>query len=246
MPILCMCGQKGGVGKSTIALSLAAEWHARGVRVLVVDADEEQRTALTWADVADEAKHEAPDVVSMGDNIRSALPSIAGGYDLTIIDCPGRNGRRATYALGLSDLAVLPCGPTGPQLWAMLGSLTQVRDVQALRSELDAAILVTQIQPGTVIGRRAREALVASEADVLATELYYRVTYGEAISGGRGPTTYAPRSEAAAEIRELVGELEQRIGLQKRKGKPRAKETHHSTARRAGSSKAAAAVRARP
>lgn len=227
MPTLAFVGGKGGPGKSTTAISLAVEWQRRGLRVLLVDADDVQRTAMTWADLADEYGHPAPTVVAMGDSVATDLPPLAAGFDVTILDTPGRGGRRVGRALAVSHFAVLPCGPAGPELWSMPATLDQVRDVQAVRPELGAAILVTKKQPGTVLGAQARRALLETEAEVLETEWHYRVTYGEAISAGLGPTTYEPASVAAAETQALANELERRLGLvskpvSKKRGKVRA------------------------
>ncbi len=217
MPTITLAGQKGGVGKSTIALCLAVELHQRGRRVLVVDADDQQGTALTWASVAAEqalmALRDVPPVVRMGDNIRTDLVRLAAGYEVTIVDTPGRTGRRAVFALGHSDLALLPCGPTGPEVWAMAGTLEQVRDVQAVHAGLRACILVTRKQVNTVIGRRAARALAETGVDVLETELHLRLAYGEAITAGLGPTTYEPNGEAAREVRALASEVEALVGL---------------------------------
>jgi len=220
--VVALVGQKGGIGKSTLALALAAEWHRLGYRVLVVDADDEQRTALTWAEVAAELEHDAPTVTCLADNLRTQLPRLVVGYDVVVIDTPGRTGKRATYALGLAHLAILPTGPTGPDVWALSASIEQVQDVQAIRPELDAALLITRKQPGTVIGRGARRAIVTETGlDVLETELDYRVAYGEAITAGLGPTTYQPTGKTAREVRALMNEISKRIGLrlptQKRK-----------------------------
>lgn len=212
MPIITLAGQKGGVGKTTIALSLAAEWHARGRRVLVVDADG-QGTAITWAEVAQERKRAVPLVVAMGDNIRDQLQALAESYEVTIVDCPGRAGKRQAWALAMSDLAILPCGATGPEIWALAESVDLVRDVQAIQPELRAVVAVTRKSTGTVLGREARRALADTGFDVLRTELAYRIGYGEAITGGMGPTTYQPRSEAAKETKKLVNELEEILGM---------------------------------
>lgn len=213
--IITLAGQKGGIGKSTLAIAIAAEWHRRGVRVLLIDADDEQRTAFMWSEVAAENELDAPPVRALGDNIRSRLPAMleAEQFDVVVIDTPGRVGKRTTYALGVSHVALLPCGPTGPEIWAMDATLRQARDVAAVTRDLEIAILVTRRQPGTVIGRRARVVLDDTEIPVLETELDYRVTYGEAITGGLGPTTYAPSSEAAREVRRLISELEVRYDI---------------------------------
>lgn len=221
---IAMAGQKGGIGKSTVGIALAAEWHRRGKRVLFVDADDEQRTALTWSEVAAENGHDSPRTIALGDNIRTTLPALLedGNFDVVIIDTPGRNGRRTTFALGQADVALFPCGPTGPDIWAMDGTLKQALDVAAVHEKLDLAILITRKQPGTVIGRRARVTLDEAEVPVLDTELEYRVTYGEAITGGQGLGTYAPKSEAAGELGRLIAELERRYGLASSSGPRRA------------------------
>jgi chromosome partitioning protein len=213
--IISLAGQKGGIGKSTLAIAIAAEWHFRGLRVLVIDADDEQRTALTWSEVAAELELDAPPVRALGDDIRSRLPAMlaAEPFDVVIIDTPGRVGKRTTFALSVSHVALLPCGPTGPEVWAMDGTLEQARDVAAVTGELEIAIVVTRRQPGTVIGRRARVVLDDTEVPVLDTELDFRVTYGEAITAGLGPTTYDPESEAAREVRRLISELEVRYDV---------------------------------
>lgn len=212
--ILALAGQKGGIGKSTLTIAIAAEWHRRGLRVLIVDADDEQRTALTWAEVAAELELDAPRVVAMGDAIRTELPALLAreAFDVVLIDTPGRVGRRTTFALGVASVALLPCGPTGPEVWAMHGTLEQVRDVAAVKP-LEVAILITRRQPGTVIGRRARVVLDDAEVLILDTELDSRVTYAEAITGGQGPTTYDPASDAAREVCRLITELEARYDV---------------------------------
>ena len=214
--IISFAGLKGGLGKSTLAIAIATEWHRRGLRVLLVDADAEQRTTGTWAEVAAELEHAAPPVHECGDDIRSKLPGwlAASQYDVVIIDTPGhpRVGERTTYALGVSHVALLPCGPTGPEIWALDATLRQAREV-ATTTGLEFAILIARRQPGTVIGRRARVVLDDAEVPILDTELDYRITYGEAITGGQGPTTYAPNSLAASEIRQLIRELEARYDV---------------------------------
>ena len=91
--IISLIGQKGGVGKSTLATCLAAEYHLRGASTLLVDADP-QGSVRTWGDVAAEAGHAGPTIVSMGSGLHKPeqLPAIARNFDVTVIDCPPRLG----------------------------------------------------------------------------------------------------------------------------------------------------------
>jgi chromosome partitioning protein len=206
---IALTGQKGGVGKSTTAICLAAAALERGERVLLVDADP-QSTARTWGEVASEAGHPAPTVVAMGAAMHrpDQLPSIAKGYDVVIIDCPPRHGDIQRSALMAAHIAILPCGPSATDAWALANAIDIVDEARTFHSALKACVLITRKQSRTAIGKGARDVLVSSGLPVLETELGYRIAYQEAIAAGQGVTQYAPRDPASKEIRTLYDELE--------------------------------------
>lgn len=214
MKVIVLAGQKGGSGKSTVAISLASESLARGLRVLLVDTDP-QGTARTWGAVAGEAGHLAPTVVSMGADLHrpGQLPALAKGFDVAVIDCPPRHTEAQRAALMVADLALLPSGPSAHDAWAMAESVELVKAAQRVRPQLKAAALVTRKVPGTVIGAGAREALEGAGVPLLRAELGFRVAYQEAPAAGLGVAQYAPTSEAAAEVRELTTEVLGLVGL---------------------------------
>ena len=208
MSIIALVGQKGGSGKSTTAVALAVEWHARGLRVLLVDADP-QGSVRTWGDVAGAVGHPTPTVAALGTALHANLPSLAVGFDRVVVDCPPRLGDVQRAALLVCDLAVLPCGPGTMDAWALAESSDAVRAAQHLRPDLRAVVLITRKVARTSVGAGAREALAGAGLPVLSTELGYRVTYQEAPAAGQGPTTYDPSSPAAEEVRALATELDQ-------------------------------------
>jgi chromosome partitioning protein len=205
--ILACVGQKGGIGKSTIAVALAAEGIARGLKVLLVDGDR-QATARTWAATAAEHEHTAPTVVAMDHTMHRSgqLDHIARGYDLVVIDCPARIGEVPASALMMADLALLPTGPSGADTWALAETLELVNKARTVRPELRAAIVINK-QTRTALGRGVREALAVTGVPVLSTELYSRVAYQEAINLGQGIAQYAPANPAAVEVRKLFEEV---------------------------------------
>ncbi len=206
--IIALTGQKGGVGKSTTAICLAAAAMQRGLRVLLVDADP-QGTVRTWGDVAAESGRTTPTIVAMGASMhrQGQLPEMAAAFDVTIVDCPPRHGDIQRAALMVADLAVLPCGPTAADAWALAGTLDVVKEAQSFRAELRCCVLITRRQGRTVLGKSARAVLEASGLPVLHTALSYRVTYQEAIGAGQGVTTYARKDPASREIEDLFDEL---------------------------------------
>lgn len=205
---IALAGQKGGVGKSTVSVCLAAEAVRRSKKVLLVDADP-QGTARTWAEVATEANRPAPSIVAMGATMHRdrQLRDIAAPYDLVLVDCPPRLGDIQRSALMVADIVILPCGPTAAEAWALALSQELVEEARIVRPELAAYILITRTQGRTTIGKSAREVLEPSGIPILKTELGYRVAYQESLAMGQGVTTYAPRDAAAAEIKALLDEV---------------------------------------
>lgn len=223
--IIAFVGQKGGAGKTTTALCLAAEWHARGRRVLVVDADP-QGTARTWASVASEAGRSPPAVVAMGAEMHQGeqLPRLAQGHDVTVIDCPGRISEVQRSALMIAQLAILPCGPTPADVWALQPSIDVVNEARALRPELLAAVLITKQVGRSALAGRARAAIAEGGLPILNAALGFRVAYQEAPGAGLAPTTYQPRGAAAHEVRALADELEMLLAAHDRVGPEPAQE----------------------
>ncbi|MEZ4447201.1 MAG: ParA family partition ATPase [Polyangiaceae bacterium] len=207
--IIALAGQKGGVGKTTIAIGIATEWVDRGARVLLVDADP-QGSSRTWADVASEQGHKVPTVVAMGANLhkKDQLPLLVPGYDHVIVDCPPAHGPIQRAALMVADVVLLPCSPSPVDVWALASSLELVEQAQAIRDDLLAAIVITRKDPRTAIGRQVRVALEAHGLPVIRAELGNRVAYPEALSVGSTATRFAPRGAAARETKRLVNEVE--------------------------------------
>lgn len=214
--ILALAGQKGGAGKSTLAVCLAVEALARGQRVLLVDADP-QGTARTWAEVAVEAEQPTPTAITMGASMHrdGQLRALAPAYDLVVVDCPPRHGEIQRAALMVADRVLIPCGPSGPEVWSLGDTLQLVAEARGLRPELPAHLVLTKVQPRTAVGAGARTALEGTGLPVLDARCGFRVAYQEALVCGQGVTTYEPEGAAAREVRNLFTEL---FGAPERRG----------------------------
>lgn len=224
--VIAVVGQKGGSGKTTVATGIATELIARGLRVLLVDADP-QRTASTWRDVALEQGHEAttPTVVGMGARELTGLfATLAPQHDVSIIDCPPAHGEIQRAALMVADLALMPCAPSPFDVWALASSVALLREAQAIRPELRGALLLNRRIEGTLISQDSRRAIEGLGVPVLRASLCARVAYAEAGAAGLGVAQYAPRETAGAELRALVDELQEVMTH------VREKTTHHRRA----------------
>jgi chromosome partitioning protein len=194
--VVAVTGAKGGVGKSTLAIALAAYWQEQGRRVVLVDADP-QGTARTWGAIAAEKGHTAPPIV--GPSLRM-LRGIVAGAELVIIDCPPRDPATVREALAAATVAVVPVGPGAPDLWAVGETL------EALRGKRQAFVL-TRHAPGQ--GADTRRALGAAGAKpVLRAMLPERPALRDALAAGRSVAATGPRTAAAREVRAIAIELE--------------------------------------
>ena len=207
--IILVGHQKGGCGKSTIAVNVCAALAARGHDVMLVDADR-QSTAATWA--ADRAEH--PDLpvvhcVQKFDNIRSTLLDLDGRYDHVIVDAAGRDSRELRTGMTAAHLLLVPMRPSQPDLDTLptlQGIIAQARD---LNPGLTVCAVLT-MAPTNPSVREADEARAYlrdyPDVRLLATVVGDRKVYRDAISDGRGIVDM-DNPKAIAEVRSLIQEI---------------------------------------
>lgn len=207
--IVLVGNQKGGCGKSTIAVNLCAEFAKRGRDVMLVDADR-QSTAATWAmDRADQPHLPVVHCVQKYDNIRNTLIDLDRRYDHVIVDAAGRDSRELRTGMTATHVLLVPMRPSQPDLDTLptlQAIITQARD---LNPDLTAYGVLTMAPTNPVV-REVKEARAYlqdyPEIRLLTTIVRDRKVYRDAISNGRGVVDTDNR-KAAAEVRSLFKEL---------------------------------------
>ncbi|MCA9091710.1 MAG: AAA family ATPase, partial [Planctomycetaceae bacterium] len=114
--IIGVLNQKGGVGKTTIAVNLAATYAKSGLRVLLVDADP-QSSALQWSSARD-AEPLFPVIGMAKPSLHRDLPDIAKDYQMVIIDGAPRVNELGRAAILASDMVLIPVQPSPYDIWA--------------------------------------------------------------------------------------------------------------------------------
>lgn len=203
--IYSFLNQKGGVGKTTLSLNVAAVLARSGSKVLLIDADP-QGTASQWAGLREEAASFR--IVNMArDNMAKDAMAMAADYDHTIIDGPPRAEMISRSVIISSDVVVLPIEPSGFSTWASNDTVEQIRQARQYKEALISVFLVSRKIEGTVIGRDIRELAAMDGFPVLDTEIMNRVAFAEAGTMAKTILEYAPTSKAATEIGRLALEL---------------------------------------
>ena len=203
--IIGVLNQKGGVGKTTLSVNLAAELTRMGSRVLLIDADL-QGSALDWA-----AAREGEPLFSVVGLPRATLHKEVGtigkGYEHIIIDGPPRVTDLARSAIMASDVVLIPVQPSPYDVWAADEVVKLIDEACVYKENLKRCFVVNRKIANTAIGRDVREALSAYPVHVLEAFVTQRVVFAEAAAQGRAVYEIDPHGSAATEIQAVLTEL---------------------------------------
>ena len=202
--IISFVNQKGGVGKTTSAINIAASLKRRNYEVKFIDADP-QGSASHWQAVESNNAFEVvhhPEPISQNE-----IEEFSQNCDFLVIDAPPAIGDITKSILAITDLSIVPLSPSSLDIWSCKGTLDMIDEAQVDNPDLDVKLLINRKIPGTRVGREARDSLSIFDMDLLDTELCQRVAYIDAMTSGVSVMQYAPSSKAAGEIESLCDEL---------------------------------------
>ncbi len=203
--VISILNQKGGVGKTTLAVHLATALARKGKRVLLLDADP-QGSALDWA----AARHGKPLFPVVGlpkSSIHRELPSISAGYDVVVIDGPPRVYEVARSAIMASDLVLIPVQPSPYDVWAAKEIVDLLAEATVYKPGLKSAFVINRKIVNTAIGRDVADALSDYPVVMLKSAICQRVAFAE--SAAQGLTVFELDADmpGSKEIDALADEL---------------------------------------
>ena len=207
--IVALLNQKGGVGKTTLALHLAGRWAGKGKRVVVVDADP-QGSALDWSEQrAREALPRLFGVLGLArETLHRELPAIAADADHVIVDGAPRTAGVARSALLAADLVLIPATPSPFDGWASAEMLRLLEEALVFRPGLAARMVLNRCAARTVIARETADSLADHDPPMLAARIGQRIVFADAARTGRLAEELDPGCLAAAEIAAMATEVE--------------------------------------
>ena len=210
--ILLVGGQKGGVGKTTLAVNLAAMRSRAGRDVLLIDADR-QGSANLWAGIRQEASSNSPVpcVQKVGKGLAGDIRDLATRYEDVVIDAGGQDSVELRAAMAIAEFALFPIQPSIFDA-ATLETLAElVVQAQALNTRLVAAVVINlaSTHPRVKEADEAKE-LVAEYADLhlLQVVVKERIAFRKSARDGLCVLESGDRDRAAEdEMNALYGEV---------------------------------------
>jgi chromosome partitioning protein len=206
MKTISIISQKGGAGKTTVAVHLAVAAERRGFRTAIFDLDP-QASAASWSD---KRENPSPAVVSaqaarLPNLFEQAAKQLA---DLVIIDSAPNADAASLAAARVSDLILIPCRPAAFDLNAIGTTLSL-----AAVAGKPAYVLLNAVPTQGKVGEEAREALTAGSVIVAGPILHHLVAFSHAVNDGRSAQEFAPNSKAAGEIEALFSWVAKRASI---------------------------------
>lgn len=210
MRVISISGQKGGTGKTSLAVNIAEALRLAGSRVVVVDLDP-QASARYWRDIAEEqgATETVPVIASTGMGLMPALRALEPAADVIIVDTPPRMGTEARAAMATASLVLTPVSMGGADVWALEQTRATIAEVRGMRTDGGPRVVavLNRIDPRTAFARGLPAAVRAQGFEVAETVITNRVAWAESMAVGRALATYAPDSAAMEELRALLAEV---------------------------------------
>ena len=210
MTVIAVCNQKGGSGKTTMAINLAGAFAAEDKRVLLLDLDP-QGSALDWGSINPDTMPQVEVAEIDRPQLLRQARALRRKYDVIVIDCPAKFADSSSAAIRVADFVLVPVQPSPFDVWASdaVAGLIKTRQEATGGAPL-AAYAISRAISNTFLQRSIGAALEGYGLPVLKAGTTQRVAYATTAAQGMtvfdGRRTVARREMEAVrdEIKELI------------------------------------------
>lgn len=204
MPVITVASGKGGVGKTLVAIGIAAALAAEGVDVGLLDADP-NKGAHRWVTGTYGGGSPLPAYAEADtERLAGLVPILAERHAVLIADTAGFGNRSTVICIGAADGVLVPASPGEGDIVEAQKMVAFVQGTaKTIRRDIEVRVLTNRIRRGTTLSRHLVSQIDALELPRLRTALSEAVAFGELGFASALPTT----GQAAQEIAALLAEL---------------------------------------
>lgn len=204
--IIGILNQKGGVGKTTLAINLTRAFQVDGFSPLLVDADP-QGSTRDWHEISG---GELVQVIAMDrDTLIKNIGIVSNRYNPVIIDGPARIENISRSAIVQSDIILIPVQPSPYDIWATADLVSLIKQRQEITGGTPKAFFViTRVIKNTHLSKSVQEALLQYDIPILKSTTTQLQAYPS--SATQGQTVYeCGNKQARDEIQNILTELKE-------------------------------------
>ncbi|MEL6645916.1 MAG: ParA family partition ATPase [Pseudomonadota bacterium] len=200
--VITVAQQKGGSGKTTIAVNLAVAFARQGKSVAVLDTDPQGSLGRWFMARREMGQEDLAFSTASAWGVSYECEKLKRDHDYVIVDTPPKVDADLRPALRESDLVIVPVAASQVDVWATESVLDLAR-----RERCDVMVVLNRAKAGTRVLDEVTAALGDLEAQQAETVLGNRVAYAETLGQGKG---VLERGKGAwtGEVTALVGEVE--------------------------------------
>lgn len=205
MPIIAIVGNKGGAGKTTLSVNLAAGISNQS-SIAVIDADP-QGSSLQWRAIAGDNVHFP--VYAPTFSLKQQAESYSSKNDFVLIDCPPSvKSPQSISVLEFADIAIIPVQPSPMDLWATVHIEKAISEAKETNPELRALLVINQLESRTTLSKLVREVLSEIALPVANTAIRRRAIYRNSALEGKSVFGIGKRgADAVEELNSLIQEV---------------------------------------
>lgn len=211
MKVITIANQKGGCGKTTVAVNLALNLALEDLKITLIDTDP-QRSAYETLN----SRHEEPicEVAVIEENVHQQVAQYED-YDFAIIDTPPHNQKIIRAAIICADLVIVPVQDSPLDIRSADQTIKIIKEAQSQNEVLRAFFLLSRIQPNTILARDLKRHLrkIYKDIPILKSELRNRVVYKQSIIYGKAITEYEKMGAASEEVEALTKEILEKFNI---------------------------------
>ncbi len=211
--VITVAQQKGGAGKTTLVVQLAAAFMAQGKSVATVDIDP-QGSLTQWSTMRSQNLRDKNMLLHSpvtGWRMQTEVERLARDNDIVLIDSPPHTETEAKISIRAADLVLIPVQPSPVDVWATKPTLNI-----CAHEKVPVLLVLNRVPSRSQLATEMADKLSEYGAQIAVTQLGNRTRYAESISKGLGVVEMA-KSSASQEIQDLVAEISQRLDMDQQK-----------------------------